>query len=237
MKRGNVGIGLVILGVVAIIAVIGLVLLFTRASQPQGAASTDFSIGDSYGGGGAGYGAGIGQKYPTPQYQPGYTYPSGTGPQVAYPASPALYAGNTYGTRSPQFIVAGYTSIEDMYGCSNDLKQAGIPVPHNLFNCFALPVKGASEEVQGFYPPASSAYRRPETGDLGKIGGHMACFKNSVGAEGQISGDEDLTRDLLLLKLVDGDVSTAKYSWSATTYNGIRTPVCWVTSKNFPFPQ
>ena len=65
----------------------------------------------------------------------------------------------------------------------------------------------------------------------------MACYKNSVGAEGQIANDEALTRDLILLKLVDGNVGVEKFDWFATTINGIRTPVCWVSQKTFPFPQ
>ncbi len=232
MKRGQQGIGLVILGVVAIIAVIGLVLLFTRASA-EGAASTELSIGNIYGGGNV-PGEGIVTPPDTVQYQPGYVPMA---PQVSYPA-PVGYSRATHGTRTPAYVVLGYTSLEDLYGCNNDLTLAGI-YANDMFNCFALPSKGStSGNAEGMYPPASSAYKRPATGDLGKTGGDIACYRNSVGEEGQVANGEKLTRDLLLRKLVDGSgVSTAKHPWKATMINGERVPVCWVSQKEFPFPQ
>ena len=51
MKKGNVGLGLVILGVVTIIAIIGLVLLFTRASKTTGegfVSMPDYAYGKAY---------------------------------------------------------------------------------------------------------------------------------------------------------------------------------------------
>lgn len=232
MKKAQIGIGLVILGVVAIIAVIGLVLLFTRAGQPEGALLTDLSIGNVYGGGTVGAGKGISPGVQTPQYRPRQ-------PQIAYPAPVSAFpSSGTFGRRTPAFVILGYTSLEDMYGCERDLQLAGVPVPHDLFNCYALPAKSTTGVgAQGIYPPASSAEKRPYYDVRGKTGGNMACYKNSVGAEGQIANDEALTRDLILLKLVDGNVGVEKFDWFSTTINGIRTPVCWVSQKTFPFPQ
>ncbi len=231
MRKAQTGIGLVILGVVAIIAVIGLVLLFTRASKTEGALLTDLSIGNVYGGGTV-PGQGISPYVSTPDYVPNV-------PPVAYPAPPSAYpGGSTYGTRNPSFIIMGYTSVEDLYGCERDLNMAGIPVPHNLFNCYALPVKGQTgQQVEGYYPPSSAAQKRPYYDTTGKIGGNMACYRNSVGAEQQVPNTEELTRELILTKLVDGNVGVEKYPWYATTVNGVRTPMCWVTQKTFIFDQ
>ena len=107
MKRGQVGLGLVIFAIIAIIAVIGLVLLFSRASA-EGAA-----IGNTYGGGtpgGAPYGGkavasywpqskGISQTYPSPSYAP----PMPGQPEKQYPAH--LTNVYTKGTRTPIFVI------------------------------------------------------------------------------------------------------------------------------------
>ena len=72
MQKGNVRLGLVILGVVAIIAVVGLVLLFTRASSEGAAVSYGMpNYGDSLGGVGRSYTwgteRGLGETYPVPK--------------------------------------------------------------------------------------------------------------------------------------------------------------------------
>jgi len=240
MKRGQIGIGLVILGVVAIIAVIGLVLLFTRASEPEGALLTDLSIGSTYGTETV-PGLGISEVYPTPEY---IRWRGGGGtpmqPEVAYPTStyyqtyPTI---NTQGTRTPAFIVSakyaegsrsGFATLEDMYGCENDLMLAGIGVPHDLYNAYAVPNKAGTSQATGMYPPSSSAEPRPTKDYIGKLGGDMYMYMNSVGAEQTMPGksSEDLNRELILTKLVYGPTSTAKYKWTSVTINGKEVPVC-----------
>src|SRR5574341_607996 len=128
MKRGQTGIALVILGVIAIIAVIGLVLLFTRASKTEGALLTDLSIGNVYGGGTV-PGEGIAPTFPTSQYERygGGGYQIRT-PEKAYPAYPRYPTAviDTKGTRTPGFIISarfvegqrsGFATIADYTGC------------------------------------------------------------------------------------------------------------------------
>lgn len=254
MKKGQIGIGLVILGVVAIIAVIGLVLLFTRASKVEGALLTDLSIGSSYGTETM-PGLGISEVYTTPEY---IRYQGGGGapmqPEVAYPTAnyyqnyqtyPSV---NTQGTRTPAFIVSakyaegarsGFATLEDMYGCEYDLIRIGIGVPHDLYNAYSVPNKAGTSQATGLYPPSSSAEPRPTKDYIGKIGGDMYMYMNSVGAEQTMQGksSEDLNRELILTKLVYGNVGTAKYEWTSVMMNGKEVPVCWVSAKTFPFPQ
>lgn len=240
MKRGQQSIGLVILGVVAIIAVIGLVLLFTRASQNSGALLTDLSIGNNYG-----------TVNPDNAYGIANTYQTATNvmtPQQEYPA-PAGYYPNavaTRGTRTPAFIVSGqfaqggYASIEDLYACETDLTVGSfIGVPHDQFNCYTVPNKGGTgAEVEGFYPRASSAYSRPpqDEGMIGKTGGDMYCYANSLGAEQQKPNSEDMIRENVL-SLVDSPSKEVSQDWGETRVNGKRVAVCWVSARNFPFPQ
>ncbi len=237
MKRGQLGIGLVILGVVAIIAVIGLVLLFTRASKTEGALLTDLSIGNIYGGGQQQGAEGIAVTFPTSEYYPGQ-------PMRAYPAY-AEYPGgvSSKGSRTPAFIVSGYfksggfASIEDLYAAERDLMMAGIPVPHDLFNCYAVPNKGSHPEVYGRFPPASSAEPRPPQTQLGKIGGDLYCYANSVGAEQQVPDSEAKIRENILIRLVDNDAGVEKYDWGEIYVNGVRVALAWQSEKTFPFPQ
>ncbi len=252
VKRGQTGIALVILGVIAIIAVIGLVLLFTRASNTQGAALLDLSIGNAYGGGQNPGEIGIAPTYPTAEYDRS----SGGGYQIRAPVREVPGYGPIYptavidtkGSRTPAFIVSGkydgyrtgYASLSDVYGCERDLNMAGVPVPHDLFNCYQLPDKGptAGGEVTGFYPPVSSAEPRPPKEDLGNLGGTMMCYANSVGAE-QTSpyNSEDLIRQNIITKLIDNSAGVEKYDWKTTNVNGVTVPVCWISAKAFPFPQ
>ena len=242
MKKGQTGIALVILGVVAIIAVIGLVLLFTRASQSQGALLTDLSIGNSYNGEA---GQGISPLYPTTQYISSRNYAVPVNPERAYPAYMQYSSAvTTKGTRVPAFVISGrfagggFASLEDIYGCERDLTLGPkIGVPHDMFNCYAVPNKGQTEEVEGWYPPASSASARPPEGDIGKTGGDMYCYANSLGAEQQVADSEDKIRENILITLVDGTTGVEKYDWGSVTINGKRVPVCWVSAKTFPFPQ
>jgi hypothetical protein len=238
MKKGQQGVGLVILGVIAIIAVIGLVLLFTRASQPaQGALLTDLSIGNVYGGGPK-YGAeGIANTYQTQAYLPGV-------PQIAYPAYQPYPGGvSTRGARTPAFIVSGkyayggFASLEDVYGCERDLTVgAKIGVPHDQFNCYAVPNKAGSM-AQGFYPPASAAQARPDQDYTGKLGGDMYCYANSLGAEQQVPNAEDKVRENILIQVVRNPTGMEKFDWTTVMVNGKEVPVCWVSAKTFPFNQ
>lgn len=242
MKRNaQAGIGLVILGVVAIIAVIGLVLLFTRASA-EGAA-----IGDVYGGGAApGNEKGIGTPLPTPQYYQTQGGGVPAHPEVAYPAY-AQYptAVSTKGSRTPAFIVssrlsdgtrAGYATLEQAYACEWDLIDAGIPVPHNQFNLYQVPSKAGGGAVGG-YPPSSASEPRPPRGYTGTTGGDVYAYASSVGAEGQVPNSEDLIRENILAHLVDGQRGAADHDWGTITVNGKRVPVCWISRETFPFPQ
>ncbi len=238
MKKGQTGIALVILGVVAIIAVIGLVLLFTRASKPaQGAALLDLSVGNAYGSG-PNYGAeGIANTYPTQAYQPGV-------PQVAYPAYVQYPGGvSTRGSRTPSFIVSGkfaqggFASLEDVYGCERDLTLGPkIGVPHDQFNCYAVPNKAGSNAV-GFFPPDSSAQARPNQDYTGKLGGDMYCYANSLGAEQQKPNSEDLIRENIIITIIDNHTGVEKFDWTTVMINGKEVPVCWVSAKTFAFNQ
>ena len=246
MKRGQVGIGLVILGVIAIIAVIGLVLLFTRASKTaQGAMLTDLSIGNAYGGGNV-PGLGIGETYPSPKFirEQGGAYPAQ--PSIAYPAySQYPTAKSTSGSRIPVFVITGtgseggFASIENLNACTNDLTNAGIRVPKDIYQAYTVPNKGANPIATGFYPPDSSAEARPTRDYTGKTGGDVYVYMNSVGAEQTMQGatSEDLNRDLILTKLVKGDVSVARHDWGAVQINGVIVPVCWIAKETFPFRQ
>jgi hypothetical protein len=247
MKRGQVGIGLVILGVIAIIAVIGLVLLFTRASKTaQGALLTDLSIGNAYGSGNV-PGIGIGETYPSPKFirQQGGAYPAQ--PAIAYPAyvGAAYATKSTSGSRIPVFVITGtgseggFASIENLNACTNDLINAGIRVPKDIYQAYTVPNKGANPIATGFYPPDSSAEARPTSDYIGKTGGDVYVYMNSVGAEQTMLGatSEDLNRDLIMTKLVNGDVSVARHTWGAVNINGVLVPVCWIAKETFPFRQ
>ena len=238
MKRGQTGIGLVILGVVAIIAVIGLVLLFTRASR-EGALLTDLSIGNTYQTVNPDVDSGISQVYVTPS--------GPRAPQVVYPAGPGYYpsAVQTKGSRTPSFIVSGryttggFASIEDLYACERDLMTGPkIGVPHDMFNCYSVPNKGSTgAEVEGNFPGDSAAQARPPLEGVGKLGGDMYCYANSLGAEQQVPNSEDLIRENVLTTLVDNKSGNERFDWSSVLVNGVRVPVCWASAKTFPFDQ
>jgi len=234
MKRGQAGVGLVILGVVAIIAVIGLVLLFTRASA-QGKVISDLSIGNSY----QGSEQGISYDYPTPQ--------SPRAPDVNVPAPTdwKTRGVETKGSRTPAFIVSGryahggYASLEDLYGCNRDLQVgAKIPVPAQAFNCFAVPNKGTTDGGGvGYFPTDSAAQPRPPQSIQGKLGGDMYCYANSYGSEQQVPDSEAKTRENIVITLVDHKSGVERYPWTSIMMNGERVAVCWVSAKTFPFPQ
>lgn len=254
MKRAQTGLGLVLLGVVAIVAVIGLVLLFTKASTPQGALLTDLSIGNVYGGGNV-PGEGIAETYPTPDF---IRLPSGGGipaqPSVAYPTSnyyPTAVI-KSGGTRIPGFIISGryaegersgYAKLEDAYACEWDLINSGVPVPHNQFNFYQVPNKGISQEAYGRYPPASAAEPRPIKDYMGNLGGDIYAYVNSVGSEQTHPTPNDvLVRELIITKVVNGDKGILKHKWTTTPWSAddgtvVQMPVCAISAATFPFPQ
>ncbi len=230
MKRGQTGIGLVLLGVIAIIAVIGLVLLFTRASTsggavyyPQQNAVTQSGIGDNYG-----YNAGIGSTTGTPKSVPGQ-------PMMSYPAPPGYPGTTTKGARTPAFIVRhkgskGYASIENYYGCMTDLHAgAGILAPGDTFNAYTIPIKGTTYG-QGNYPIASSAYGEWQT----KFGGTVLAFANSVGGH---PNSENLIRENLITRIKAKGGKLYRHDWEITSVNNKEVAVCWVSEQQFPFAQ
>ncbi len=252
MKKGQTGIALVILGVIAIIAVIGLVLLFTRASKTQGALLTDLSIGNIYGGGAPNQGEmGISPLYGTAEYERfgggGYSVRQPLREIPGYISYPTAIV-NTKGSRTPAYIISGkfeggarsgFATIADAYGCEWSLiSGAKMGVPHDAFNCYQVPNKGATAggEVKGFFPPDSSAEARPGKSDLGNQGGDVYCYANSYGAEQQKPDSEDLVRENVL-NAVRNSVPTERYEWTTTYVNGLEVPVCWISAKTFPFPQ
>lgn len=243
MRKGQTGLGLVILGVIAIIAVIGLVLLFTKASKPEGAAITELGVGNVYGGGNTDA-YGIGDPTDVPYFvrgeyggQPAEQYP--TGPYAGYPN-----AVRTGGTRVPAYIISkrvvdgrkGFATIADAYGCEWDLINAGHFVPHDLFNYYQVPNKAGGGATGGF-TPSSSSEPRPTAGLSGNYGGDVFAYANSVGAEQQVPDSEAKIRENILTRLVDGNVGEEKHEWTSVMVNGVRVPVCWISEKTFPFPQ
>jgi hypothetical protein len=123
------------------------------------------------------------------------------------------------GTRTPAFIVVGYTSIEDLYGCSDPLRPI-FGVVHDMFNCYTVPVYEPATTTRGYYPSESAAERRLPEQYSGKYGGDVYCYANSP-------LDETLVRQRIL----------ASTGWPTTLINGINVPVCWVSEKTFPFRQ
>ncbi|MBW3018847.1 hypothetical protein KY329_01515 [Candidatus Woesearchaeota archaeon] len=179
MRKGQVGLGLVIFAIVAIIAVIGLVLLFTRASESTGAA-----IGQSYNQ----YwdymnpGEGIVQTH---AQQP-MTY--GAAP-IESPALLATVPASFFGNRIPAFVMMGgyryegYKRFPDDAGtCWDDLRNAFIVAhPEDSFSCYALPWQGNSQAM-GSFPSENAARARPTAGTYkslsasGPYGGDSACY-------------------------------------------------------------
>lgn len=153
-SRAQLNIALVLLAIVAIIALTGLILLFTRPGATQA------GIGDVYGSP-----RGIAETLPLPPYDPSRPY--------EFPAAPVT---RTIGTRSPimVFFRGEYSNIYDMSKCWNDLAFE-MADPQSAFSCFAVPTTGVAYEVTGFFWPTSSALPRP----LFDIGGDIYCYENS----------------------------------------------------------
>lgn len=237
-NKAQTGIGLVILGVVAIIAVIGLVLLFTRASTPQGAVLTELSIGNSYGGGNV-PGEGIAPTYPSPTYVPG-------APAIAYPSKPYPTAIMTHGSRVPVMIVSakfggqrtGFATIVDVNACNWALQQGPkLKQPNHQLNCYQVPNMGGSGDASGNFPTDSAAEARVPKDWRGNYGGDVYCYANSFGAEGQIPDSEDRVRENILNAVRYGSANTNGNEWTTTIANGKEVAVCGISKEAFPFPQ
>lgn len=118
MKKEQLTIPLVFLGIVAIIAVIGLILLVMKPS------GTGLGIGASYRGG-------IAIASEIPPYMPG-------GPSQQFPA----YQGgvSTRGTRTPVmvFFRGEYGNINEASKCWADLWPL-LPIPKEVFSCYVVP--------------------------------------------------------------------------------------------------
>ncbi len=157
MKKAQQSIPLVLLGIVAIIALIGLVLLFSRQNS-----ITQLGIGDVYG-----PGRGIAQQQPLPPYQPG-------APIVEFPAYQTSV--QTIGTRTPIMIFfrGEYSNIGDMSKCWADI-QPHMAAPQDAFSCYVVPTSLPAYEVTGFFWPTSSALPRP----LYDLGGDIYCYERS----------------------------------------------------------
>ena len=170
MKQGQIALGLVILGVVTIIAVIGLVLLFTRAGTS---------------------GAAILQS-----------------PQQDI----------TQQLRSPAFLITGGKA--DFYYlpyCEISLQTAGIPVPHNQFNCYVLSNRLDASEPGEYYYTSERGKNAQDT--------TLACYANSI----SIKGTEADVRETIFTRLVNRDSTNPELRWTSTIHNGVNTPVCWIS--------
>ncbi len=175
--KAQTALGLVILGVVTIIAVIGLVLLFTRAGT-EGAAILQ-----------------------NPQQH--------IAQQV----------------RTPAFIInGGYANLYYLPSCERSLQLAGIPVPHNQFNCFVLPNRIPASNPGEYYYGG----QRGEAAQSASV----ACYANSV----SIQGTEADIRDLVLNKLVKRPNKDPEMQWGSTMINNEEVPVCWVSKQVLPAP-
>jgi len=234
MKRGQSGIGLVILGVVAIIAVIGLVLLFTRAGA-QGAMTSqyaeDFSagyqgIGNSYGPGDWG----IGTKYPVP---PVYRQQGGVvqGPMTQMPA----YGSAATTTAQPPVVVmfqADYGAVDTTTYCWRDLFSTNQASPQDFYRCYVTDPRGVEDPAVGFFPPSSPAYAKVPAGLKGR-GGRVFCFAPA-------GYDRDAIADRLEASLVKNTERSKRWS-VITTNDGRKALMCEAgaatSSGDFIFPQ
>ncbi len=148
---------LLLLGAISIIAIVGLVLLFTN----QMAGMTQFGIGDSYG--------------TEPGIAPLTKLPPRTpfgGPMPEFPAGPST----TIGTRTPFMIFfrGEYGNIADMSKCWNDLTFI-MAAPQSAFSCYSVPTSGPAYEVTGYFWPTDSSQPKP----LYQLGGDIYCYEGS----------------------------------------------------------
>ena len=158
MKKEQLTIPLVFLGIVAIIAVIGLILLVMKPS------GTGLGIGASYRGG-------IVIAPEIPPFRPG-------GPSQQFPA----YQGgvSTRGTRTPVmvFFRGEYGNINEASKCWADLWPL-LPIPKEAFSCYVVPTTLPAYEVTGWFPSGSTAKPRAPAGFQGRLGGEILCYERT----------------------------------------------------------
>lgn len=232
MKRGQSGIGLVILGVVAIIAVIGLVLLFTRAGA-QGAMTSQYvdayttyqGIGNPYGPGQMG----IGSQYPVPpvlRQQGGWTEPM--------TQMPAYGSGATTTAQPPVVVMfqADYGAVDTTTYCYRDLFSTNQASPQDFYRCYVTDPRGVEEPGKGFFPPSSPAYAKVPAGLKGR-GGRVFCFAPA-------GYDRDAIADRLEASLVNRPDRSNRWS-VITTNDGRKALLCEAgaatSGGDFIFPQ
>jgi hypothetical protein len=244
MKKGQVGLGLVIFAIVAIIAVIGLVLLFTRASDSTGAA-----IGQSYNQYWDYMNPGEGIVATHAQEGSPYT----GGPAVESPALLATVPASFFGNRIPAFVMMGgyryegYKNFPDNKGkCWVELRDAYVMAdPERGFSCYALPWQGSSD-AKGYFPSENSARARPTAGQFkslrasGTYGGDAGCYaRTTTGTTGEgisnpslvgqgksaILDSDTMVREHIVEKLVNQN----KWDYyDAIMFDGthVKVPVC-----------
>lgn len=233
MKRGQSGIGLVILGVVAIIAVIGLVLLFTRAGSEGAMTSYTDTYFSSYQGVGNPYGPGemgIGGQYPVP---PVYRQQGGVvqGPMTQMPA----YGSAATTTAQPPVVVmfqGDYGAVDTTTYCYRDLFSTNQAAPQDFYRCYVTDPRGVEDPGVGFFPPSSPAYAKVPAGLKGR-GGRVFCFAPA-----------GYDRDGIVSRLEASLVNRPDRSdrWSViTTNDGRKALMCEAgaatASGDFIFPQ
>ena len=200
--------GLIFLGIVAVVALAGLTLMLTKPAI----GGTDFAIGESYT---WGQQRGIAQTYPAPPYR------KWTGPLREYPAwAPTV---TTIGRRTPFmiFFKGEYGNIYESSKCWADLFPY-IPAPKDKFSCYVVPTTGVAYEVTGWFPPSSSASPRPPVGYEGGLGGDVNCYLRTP-----------LDRDAMYSKLYP---IVKKKGWTTVEVNNQDVLMC-SKGAYFIFPQ
>ncbi|VVB81311.1 Uncharacterised protein [uncultured archaeon] len=147
--------GLIFLGIVALVAVIGLLLMLKGNITQMGV--------------GGGYDEGIAPVFKLPPFRPGE-------PAAEFPAGPM----ETIGTRTPLmiFFKGTYGTIYESSQCWADLFPI-LPAPQDMFSCYVVPTAGVAEEVTGYFPPSSTALPKAPGGMEGRIGGDVYCYERT----------------------------------------------------------
>jgi len=150
---------LIVLGIVTIIATLGLILIFTiQITAP-------LAIGDSYG-----TQPGIVTPTPLPPFYPTYPYV-----QTEYPS---FLDSKTIGSRTPllRFFPGGsFGTIYESAQCWADLYPK-LTAPQDMFSCYVVPSKGVAREATGWFPPSSTALPKLPAGPLG---GQVLCYERT----------------------------------------------------------
>ncbi|MBW2970273.1 hypothetical protein KY309_00780 [Candidatus Woesearchaeota archaeon] len=140
--KGQTKISMVFLGIIAIVALFGLLTMLKGNL-------TQLGIGV--------YDQGIAETYKFPPYRPG-------SPMPQYPAEATS---RTIGSQTPIliFFKGEYGTMYEASMCWADLFPE-IPSPKDMFSCYAVPVAGPMYEVTGWFPPTSAAMPKIYGGDI-----------------------------------------------------------------------